>query len=95
MVFAEQTWEDYLHCQESDKKVLKRINALAKETRRTPFEGIGKPERLKHALARYWYRRINDEHRIVYKINGDSLPIVRLRGRVKWEGDLDEMRGGK
>lgn len=79
LVFSEQAWEDYLHWQETDKKMLKRINALIKETTRTPFEGTGKPERLKHALAGYWSRRINDEHRTVYKVDGDSLFIAQLR----------------
>jgi toxin YoeB len=55
------------------------VNALIKETTRTPFEGAGKPEALKHALAGYWSRRINDEHRLVYKVDGDSLLIAQLR----------------
>jgi toxin YoeB len=59
--------------------LLKRINALIKETTRTPFAGTGKPEALKHALAGYWSRRINDEHRLVYKVDGDSLMIAQLR----------------
>ncbi|MEN9844705.1 MAG: hypothetical protein RLZZ612_2534 [Pseudomonadota bacterium] len=79
LIFAEPAWEDYLHWQDSDKKMLKRINALIKETMRTPFEGAGKPERLKHALAGYWSRRINDEHRMVYKVDEDFLFIAQLR----------------
>jgi toxin YoeB len=79
LVFAEQAWEDYLFWQETDKKLLKRVNALIKETTRTPFEGAGKPEALKHALAGYWSRRINDEHRLVYKVDGDTLLIAQLR----------------
>lgn len=79
LVFAEQAWEDSIHWQETDKKLLKRINALIKETARTPFEGTGKPEALKHALAGYWSRRINDEHRMVYKVDGQSLLIAQLR----------------
>lgn len=79
LVFAEQAWEDYLRWQGTDKKMLKRINALIKEMTRTPFEGTGKPEGLKHALAVYWSRRINDEHRMVYKMDGDSLFIAQLR----------------
>ena len=79
LVFAEQAWEDYRHWQETDKKMLKRINDLIKETTRTPFEGAGKPEGLKHALAGYWSRRINDEHRMVYKVVGDALLIAQLR----------------
>ncbi len=79
LVFAEQAWEDYLHWQETDRKLLRRINALIKEAARTPFEGIGKPEGLRHALAGYWSRRINDEHRMVYKVDGDALLIAQLR----------------
>ena len=79
LVFAEQAWEDYLHWQETDRRLLKRINALIKEAARTPFEGIGKPEGLRHALAGYWSRRINDEHRMVYKVDGDALLIAQLR----------------
>ncbi|HUE93461.1 Txe/YoeB family addiction module toxin [Pseudomonas sp.] len=79
LIFAEQAWEDYLHWQGSDKKILKRINALIKEAARSPFAGTGKPEALKHALAGYWSRRINDEHRMVYRVEGDALLIAQLR----------------
>ena len=79
LVFAEQAWEDYLHWQATDRKLLKRIHTLIKEASRTPFAGSGKPEALKHALSGYWSRRINDEHRMVYKANGDSLLIAQLR----------------
>jgi toxin YoeB len=79
LVFAEQAWEDYLFWQETNKKLLKRVNALIKDTTRTPFEGTGKPEALKHALAGYWSRRINDEQRLVYKVDGDALLIAQLR----------------
>ena len=79
LIFAEQSWEDYLYWQKSDKKLLKRVNSLIKEIQRDPFEGIGKPEPLKHALSGYWSRRINDEHRIVYRIKDDSLLIAQLR----------------
>jgi len=79
LVFAENAWEDYLYWQKTDKKLLKRINTLIKDITREPFEGIGKPEPLKHALSGYWSRRINDEHRIVYKIKDNSLLIAQLR----------------
>ena len=79
LVFSEQAWEDYLYWQKTDKKLLNRANALIKEIVRQPFEGIGKPEPLKHALSGYWSRRLNDEHRIVYKIYEDSLLIAQLR----------------
>ena len=79
LVFAENAWDDYLYWQNTDKTILKRINALIKDITREPFEGIGKPEPLKHALSGYWSRRINDEHRIVYKIQDNSLFIAQLR----------------
>ena len=79
LVFAEQAWEDYLYWQQQDKRVVKRINELIEDTVREPFNGIGKPEPLKHALAGYWSRRINDEHRMVYKPERDALLIAQLR----------------
>ena len=79
LIFAKNAWEDYLYWQKTDKKTLKRINLLIRDITRKPFEGIGKPEPLKHALAGYWSRRISDEHRIVYKIHQDSLLVVQLR----------------
>lgn len=79
LVFSESAWEDYLYWQRTDKKLLKRINSLIKDSEREPFAGIGKPEPLKHALSGYWSRRINEEHRIVYKIQDDSIFIAQLR----------------
>jgi toxin YoeB len=79
LIFSEHAWEDYLYWQKTDKQMLKRINMLIKEVIRTPFEGIGKPEPLKHALSGYWSRRINDEHRMVYAVQEDSLLIAQLR----------------
>jgi toxin YoeB len=79
LVFAKNAWDDYLYWQKTDKTILKRINALIKDITREPFEGIGKPEPLKHALSGHWSRRINDEHRIVYKIQDNSLLIAQLR----------------
>jgi toxin YoeB len=79
VVFDDDAWEDYLYWQYNDPKVLKRINALIKEIQRTPYEGIGKPEPLKYNFSGYWSRRINDEHRIVYQVNQDSLLIAQLR----------------
>ena len=78
-VFAEQAREDYLHWQKTDRKLQGRINALIKEITRTPFSGIGKPEPLRNALTGYRSRRINDEHRIVYKVSDGSLLIAQLR----------------
>ncbi len=79
LVFAEQAWQDYLYWQQQDKRVVKRINELIEDTVREPFKGIGKPEPLKHALAGYWSRRINDEHRMVYKPERDALLVAQLR----------------
>ena len=79
LVFAEQAWEDYLYWQQQDKRIVKRINELIDNTMREPFNGIGKPEPLKHALAGYWSRRITDEHRMVYKSERDALLIAQLR----------------
>ena len=79
LVFSEHAWEDYLYWQQTDKKILKRINQLIKEIQRSPFQGVGKPEPLKHGLAAYWSRRINDEHRIVYKVENKSVYIAQLR----------------
>jgi len=79
LIFAERAWEDYLYWQQTDKKMLNRINTLIRDITRAPFEGLGKPEPLKHALAGYWSRRINDEHRIVYKVQDGSLLIAQLR----------------
>ena len=77
--FSDDAWEDYLYWQQADKKLLKRINELIGAIQRDPFQGIGKPEPLRHALAGYWSRRINDEHRIVYKVTGDVLMIAQAR----------------
>lgn len=79
LIFSEQAWDDYLYWQKQDQKFLERINTLIKEITRQPFSGIGKPEPLKHALAGYWSRRTNDEHRIVYKVQDGSLLIAQLR----------------
>ncbi|AIA75077.1 Txe/YoeB family addiction module toxin [Vreelandella sp. 21] len=79
LIFAEHAWEDYLYWQKTDKKVLSRINKLIKETQREPFGGVGKPEPLKHGLAGYWSRRINEEHRMIYKVTDDALLIAQLQ----------------
>jgi toxin YoeB len=79
LIFSENAWDDYLYWQNADKKTLKRINALIKEIQRTPFSGTGKPEQLKFGLSGYWSRRIDREHRIVYKVVEDDLLIAQLR----------------
>ena len=79
LVFAPQAWEDYLYWQATDKKMVRRINELMKDTIRSPFEGIGKPEPLKHAYSGYWSRRIDSEHRFVYRVTDNDLLIAQLR----------------
>ena len=79
LLFSPQAWEDYLYWQQTDKKLIKRINELIKDVSRSHYEGIGKPEPLKHALAGFWSRRITDEHRMVYRINGRTIEIAQLR----------------
>ncbi len=79
IIFSEAAWDDYLYWQKTDKKVVQRINELIKTAIRTPFSGIGKPEPLKHGLKGYWSRRINDEHRLVYKVKDDFILIAQCR----------------
>ena len=79
LIFSENAWEDYLYWQKTDKQILKRINRLIKDSQRDPFSGIGQPELLKHALAGYWSRRINQEHRYIYKPLKEAILIVQLR----------------
>ena len=79
LIFSEQAWEEYVYWQKTDKKLLNRINELIKAITREPFTGIGKPEPLKHSLSGYWSRRINDEHRLVYKVEDDNLLIAQCK----------------
>lgn len=79
LTFAPQAWEDYLYWQRTDPKIVSRIHELIKDILRGPFAGIGKPEPLKHALQGFWSRRINSEHRIVYKVGQGAILIAQLR----------------
>ena len=79
LVFSRHAWEDYLYWQKTDRQIVRRINALIESIRRSPFKGIGKPEPLKNRLAGYWARRIDSEHRLVYRIEGESIYIVQAR----------------
>jgi len=79
LVFTPHGWEDYTHWQNADRAILKRINRLVEHVLRDPFAGIGKPEQLKHALAGAWSRRITDEHRLVYLVDGDDVVILQAR----------------
>lgn len=76
LLWTEQAWEDYLHWQNNDIKVLQRINDLIKEIMRDPFRGVGKPEPLKGPLSGWWSRRITGEHRLVYRVSGKALEQV-------------------
>jgi toxin YoeB len=77
--WAERAWEDYLYWQQKDKKMVRRIHALVREIIRTPFTGMGDPEPLKHSWSGYWSRRINREHRLVYKVTDDTVIIAQCR----------------
>ena len=79
LTFLEDAWKDYLYWQQNDKKTLKRINELIKDIQRTPFEGVGKPEPLKFNMSGLWSRRIDAEHRLVYKIRSETLVIIQCR----------------
>lgn len=78
-VWSDQAWEDYLHWQTTDKKIVKKINKLIEEIERHPFTGLGKPEPLKHDWTGYWSRQITQEHRLVYKVENDSVKIAQAR----------------
>ena len=83
LIFATAAWNDYLHWQTADPKVLARLNGLIEECRRHPFEGTGKPEPLRGDLAGWWSRRITSEHRLVYRVSGSgeaqALEIAQCR----------------
>lgn len=78
-MWAEHAWNDYLYWQEVDKKKVKRINELIKDIKRSPFEGIGDPEPLRYSWTSYWSRRIDKEHRLVYKVEQSELSIAQCR----------------
>lgn len=77
--WAQHAWDDYLYWQKLDKKMLKRINTLIKDIQRQPFEGLGDPEPLKHNWSGYWSRRIDREHRLVYRVTDEAIIIVQAR----------------
>jgi toxin YoeB len=78
-VFSARAWDDYLHWQANDPKLLARLNGLIKECVRNPFQGTGKPEPLRGALSGWWSRRLTQEHRLVYRVEGDDLLIAQCR----------------
>ena len=79
LVFVEESWEDYLYWQATDKQLLARINQLINDISRDPFKGIGKPEPLRYKYKGFWSRRIDNEHRLIYKIEGNQLLIAKCR----------------
>ena len=79
LIFSQDAWDDYFHWQKTDRKLLNRVNLLIRDILRSPFDGIGAPEPLKHGLTGYWSRRINGEHRLVYKVEGESVMIAQCR----------------
>ena len=79
LLWHEKAWSDYLYWQEQDKKTLKKINSVLTDIMRNPFDGIGKPEPLKHQKG-YWSRRIDEANRIVYKAESDHVIIIAVRG---------------
>ena len=79
LIFHPDAWDEYLEWQANDRKGLKRLNRVIEEARRTPYEGIGKPEALRGDLKGYWSRRIDGEHRLVYRVEGDELLIAQCR----------------
>lgn len=79
IIWSEESWADFEYWLDNNKKIAKRVRKLIKNTKRTPFEGIGKPEPLKGDMSGLWSRRITDEHRFIYFVNDDSLNIVSVR----------------
>ncbi|MFR9771821.1 Txe/YoeB family addiction module toxin [Nocardia sp. SC052] len=79
LTFTDSAWGDYQWWLGNDKRILRRINTLIEDIKRNGYEGIGKPEALKHTLAGYWSRRITQEHRIVYAIEDDAVVIISCR----------------
>ena len=79
LIFANEAREDFLYWRDTDRSLLRRINQLIKDVRRSPYEGIGKPESLKHQLAGWWSRRIDSQHRMIYRVTEPSIEIAHLR----------------
>ena len=79
IAFTPTAWDQYSYWTQNDKQMVKRIHALIKDIQRSPFDGIGKPEPLKHQYTGLWSRRIDDEHRLVYRVLDDELVIVQCR----------------
>ena len=78
-IFVDESWEDYIYWQKTDKKMLKRINALIKDITINPLTGMGKPEPLKYKYSGFWSRRIDNIHRLIYQVKDDEIRIVKCR----------------
>ena len=85
LAWTDAAWADYVYWQGQDRKTLKRINLLIKDTLRTPFDGIGKPEPLKENLTGFWSRRIDDTHRLVYAVDDKQLTIIACRYHYQFD----------
>lgn len=79
LVFTTNAWDDYVHWQTVDRSKIRRINRLLDDVLRDPFDGIGKPEQLRHVLAGAWSRRIDEEHRLVYLVDGKDIIVLQAR----------------
>ncbi len=78
-IFVDESWEDYLYWQQTNKKIVDKINVLLKDIARNPFTGLGKPEPLKYKYKGFWSRRIDGEHRLIYQVKGDEILIAKCR----------------
>jgi len=83
LLWADEAWDDYAYWQSTDPKSVARINELIKDARRNPFKGVGKPEPLRHLFAGAWSRRITEEHRLVYLVDGEDLVVLQARFHYK------------
>lgn len=81
--FTKIAWEDYVYWTNADKKKIKKLNSLIEEITRTPFEGSGQPEQLKHQLSGFWSRRIDHENRLIYKVREENIEIISCKGHYK------------
>ena len=78
-IFVDESWEDYKYWQKTNMKIVKKINSLLKDISRTPYEGLGKPEALKYKYQGFYSRRIDKEHRLIYRVQGDEIQIAKCR----------------
>lgn len=78
-IFVDESWEDYLYWQKTNKKMLSKINDLINDISRNPYQGLGKPENLKYKYRGYWSRRIDNEHRLIYRVQNDEIHIAKCR----------------